>query len=96
MRAFGWWISAVPPRVAQNARPVSFHKGVLTVHAATSAWVSDLSFLEKQLLEALRARVPEAGVRSLRIRVGPLPPNTAPGGHHRTADRGDYDHPFPT
>jgi hypothetical protein len=74
VRAFAWWVRAVPERVARNARPVSLRRGVLLVHAATSAWASELSFLEDALLAAVRRAAPEAGIRALRIRVGPLPP----------------------
>ena len=78
LRAFAWWARAVPPRVAKNARPVRIHNGVLIVHAATSAWVSDLSFLREQILTAIRRFAPQSGVRDLRIVVGPLPPIPPP------------------
>jgi predicted nucleic acid-binding Zn ribbon protein len=78
LRAFAWWARAVPPRVAKNARPVRLTKGVLIVHAATSAWVSDLSFLREQILGAIRRYAPHSGVRELRIQVGPLPPLPPP------------------
>jgi hypothetical protein len=74
LRAFAWWARAVPERVARNARPVRLRGGVLLVHAATSAWASELSFHEDALLAAVRRAAPTAGVRALRVRVGPLPP----------------------
>ena len=54
------------------------HNGVLIVHAATSAWVSDLSFLREQILGAIRRYAPQSGIRDLRIMVGPLPPIPPP------------------
>lgn len=74
IRAFQWWEKAVPPRVLANARPVRISRGVLTIHTATSVWANELKMLEPQLLESLHRRSPKAGVRSLRIKVGPLPP----------------------
>lgn len=71
MRAFGWWSRVVPERVARNARPVRYARGVLTVHAATSAWAQELDFARETLLASVRRRLPE--VRKLRIVVGPLP-----------------------
>jgi predicted nucleic acid-binding Zn ribbon protein len=78
LRAFTWWARAVPPRVAKNARPVRVHGGVLTVHAATSAWVSDLSFLQAQILESIQKFAPGARIREIRVKVGPLPPIPPP------------------
>jgi len=78
LRAFTWWARAVPPRVTKNARPVRVHGGVLTVHAATSAWVSDLSFLQAQILESIQKFAPGARIREIRVKVGPLPPLPPP------------------
>ncbi len=72
-RAFAWWDRIVPPRVADNARPVRLVRGVLTVHVATSAWASELEFLRANLLESVQEKAPRARVRDLRFRVGPLP-----------------------
>lgn len=63
----------MPERVARNARPVRMHNGVLLVHTATSAWANDLSFLSDQILKAIQTHAPHAGVREMRIKVGPLP-----------------------
>jgi hypothetical protein len=68
LRAFTWWARAVPPRVTKNARPVRVHGGVLTVHATTSAWVSDLSFLQAQILQSIQRFAPGARIRELRLR----------------------------
>jgi hypothetical protein len=73
LRAFSWWERAVPPRVSKNARPVRFSRGVLTVHAATSAWAQELDFLKESLLGSVKKHAPEANVRRIHIRVGPLP-----------------------
>ena len=78
IRAFRWWEKSVPRRVLENARPVRFSRGVMTIHVATSVWAHELQMLKPQLLESLRARAPEAGVRDLRVRVGPLPPLVLP------------------
>lgn len=71
LRAFGWWTRVVPERVAKNARPVRFARGVLTVHAATSAWAQELDFARESLLASVRRRLPD--VRRIRVVVGPLP-----------------------
>jgi len=74
IRAFAWWVRSVPDRVAANARPVRLSRGVLTVHAVSSVWASELHYLREQLLAALQRAAPEAHVKSIQIRVGELPP----------------------
>lgn len=72
----GLWDRAMPPRIAKNARPVRLFRGTLTVHVATSAWAQELTLAKTDLLAWLNKRAPDAGVRDLRARVGPL--TTAP------------------
>lgn len=76
LQTFGWWDRAVPPRIAQHARPVELRRGTLVVHTKTAAWAQELSFHESELLRAIRARVP--AVRRIRIRVGAMPPPPKP------------------
>lgn len=81
IRVFTWWRRAVPERVFMRARPVRLNQGVLWVHTATSAWASELEHLKEQLLASVQKHAPEARVRGLRFRVGPLPelpPSTRP------------------
>jgi hypothetical protein len=81
IRAFAWWRRAVPERVFMRARPVKLTHGVLWVHTATSAWAAELDHLKEQLLASAQKHAPDASVKSLRFRVGPLPelpPSTRP------------------
>jgi predicted nucleic acid-binding Zn ribbon protein len=73
-KVFGWWTRAVPERVVRHARPVHLRRGTLTVHVASAPWAQELVFLKDRLLRAVQRAAPEAGVRDLRFRVGPLPP----------------------
>jgi hypothetical protein len=73
IRAFHGWRRAVSQRTYVNARPVRLQAGTLTIHTATSAWCSELEFDKERLLAELRRHAPEARVRTLRFRVGPLP-----------------------
>lgn len=67
------WKRTVTELQFRNARPARLHNNMLTVHTATSAWFSELEFEKEKLLAALNRVAPEARVRSLRFRVGPLP-----------------------
>lgn len=73
IRAFAIWEKAVPKRVLPYALPVALSKGTLFVNVKNSAWSQELSFLSEEILQAIRREVPEARVRKLRFRVGPLP-----------------------
>ena len=73
-RAFRWWHRSVPPRVWRQARPVKIFRGTMLVHTRTAAWATELDFMRDMLLASLHQRAPDAGVRSLRFAVGPLPP----------------------
>jgi hypothetical protein len=74
VRVFRWWYRAVPERVAERARPVRLSKGVLLVHVASNGWSHELSYLKDDLLRACRRAAPQAGVRDMWFKVGPLPP----------------------
>lgn len=84
LQLFASWRRVVPPRIFNNARPVRFDKGVLTVHVSTSAWASELEFMRESILGSLRARAPKTSVRTIRFRVGPLPPTLRPEPTTRT------------
>jgi hypothetical protein len=72
-KVFAWWSRTVPERVAENARPVRVHRGVLIVHTVSSAWSSELDFQRWQMLGAIRRHAPEANIHDIRFKVGPLP-----------------------
>lgn len=73
IRVFHWWRRAVSERIHRRARPVRLYAGILYVHTATSAWASELEYMKEQLLASVRKRAPEARVRGIHFRVGPLP-----------------------
>jgi hypothetical protein len=72
-RVFAAFCKAVSERILNNARPVQFTRGVLTVHTATAAWANALSLESAQLLFKLRARVKDIKIERLVFRVGRLP-----------------------
>lgn len=73
IRVFHWWRRGVPERIYLRARPVRIHAGTLHVHTATSAWASELELMKESLLQSLQEHAPEARIRAIRFRVGPLP-----------------------
>ena len=68
------WEEIVGCEVAQNSHPARVADGTLTVTTRSSAWSHQLSFLAEHLLRAVAARLPDAGIESLRFRVGRVLP----------------------
>jgi len=63
------WRKAVGARIASRTEPGRLRAGVLTVHAASSAWAQELTFLSSEILARVQAlRIP---VKSLRFVVRP-------------------------
>lgn len=73
IRVFSWWRRAVPARVYLRARPVRLSHGILYVHTASPAWALELDYMKPQLLAEVQKHAPEAKVKELRFRTGPLP-----------------------
>ncbi|MBV8345125.1 MAG: DUF721 domain-containing protein [Candidatus Eremiobacteraeota bacterium] len=67
------WPDIVGDQVARNSHPSRIAGGTLTVMARSNAWSHQLSLLGEHVLRAVEARVPKAGVKQLRFRVGRLP-----------------------
>jgi predicted nucleic acid-binding Zn ribbon protein len=64
------WSALVGEQVAAVATPLAITQdGTLFVGVTTHAWMSELSFLERDLLEALNRRVPETPVRRIRFQL---------------------------
>jgi hypothetical protein len=64
------WEQIVGTKVAQNSRPARIADGTLTITTRSSAWSHELSFLSDHVLHAVAARLPNAGIRTIRFRVG--------------------------
>jgi hypothetical protein len=81
------WGEIVGDEVARHSHPSQFSGSALVVTTRSSAWSQQLSFLSEQIVAAVRARLPAAGVEQLRFRVGRLPARSVapPGARARAA-----------
>ena len=70
------WRQAVGARIASRTEPGRLRGGVLTVHAASSAWAQELTFLAPEILTRVRAL--GISVTELRFLVRPTIGFTAP------------------
>ena len=71
------WREIVGGDVARNTHPARILDDTLWVTTRSSAWSQQLSFLSEPILAAVRARLPQTSVTSLRFRVGKLPARIA-------------------
>ena len=78
------WSDIVGSENARNSHPAQLAGDTLTIVTTSSVWSAQLSYLSEQIVEALRARVPRAGITKVRSRIGKLP---ARGGSRSRAAR---------
>ena len=65
------WPGVVGPAVAAAARPVAvMADGTLIVAVRSSAWMNELSLMERDLLEALNRANPSAPLSKIRWQIG--------------------------
>jgi hypothetical protein len=81
VRAFGAYMRALSPRILRNARPVKLMRGTLVVHTSNSAWANSLQLECESLLAKVRRVAPDARIRKLLFRAGPLPDAVLPLPH---------------
>lgn len=66
----GQWSALVGPKIAAVTEPLHVTAdGVLFVAVKTSAWMSELSLLEPELLRAVNGRRPVRAVSKIRFRL---------------------------
>lgn len=66
------WPGVVGPAVAAAAKPLSVTSdGTLIVAVRSSAWMNELSLMERDLLEALNRANPSAPLSRIRWTIGP-------------------------
>jgi predicted nucleic acid-binding Zn ribbon protein len=66
------WAEVVGEDVAARTQAVKIHNGTLYVHVSHGAWMQELRFIEKQIIEKLRARVPGVEINHIRYSTSPI------------------------
>lgn len=78
---FGLWPSIVGDDIAAHAEPTSLSEGVLHVRAESTAWATQLRYVQAQILAKIAAAVGDGVVKQLRI-TGPAAPSWRKGPLH--------------
>jgi predicted nucleic acid-binding Zn ribbon protein len=66
-RAVEAWPKLVGPRVARHARAVSFREGTLQVEVDGSAWMQELGYLKRDLVQRINQQLGGEHVRDVRM-----------------------------
>jgi len=72
------WTRAVGPAIAQQAQPVRFARGVLTVAVRSSVWLQELQMMIPEILERIRRHPTGRAVDKIRLRIGSVEPGERP------------------
>jgi predicted nucleic acid-binding Zn ribbon protein len=64
------WPAAAGAAIADAARPVAEHDGVLTVACDAAVWAAELDLLAGEIVPRINARLGSETVRELRCRTG--------------------------
>ncbi len=86
---FSSWQTIVGDDNAAHCKPVSISDGILQVQAESTAWATQLRYVQAQILAKIAAAVGDGVVTSLRI-TGPKAPSWRKGERH-VSGRGPRD-----
>ncbi|NDK90159.1 DUF721 family protein [Gordonia desulfuricans] len=78
---FGMWEQIVGSDIASHAQPTALRDNVLSVQAESTAWATQLRYVQSQILAKIAAAVGDGAVTSLRI-TGPKAPSWRKGDRH--------------
>lgn len=68
----------IGPPVTEHAEPVLLRGGVLTLRVSGSTWMTELSFLERQIVDRVNTVLGRKVVEGLRLRLGNVRPRVPP------------------
>ena len=86
---FGLWPSIVGEDIAAHAEPTHLAEDVLHVRAESTAWATQLRYMQGQILAKIASSIGDGVVRTLRI-TGPQGPSWRKGPKH-VSGRGPRD-----
>lgn len=87
---FSQWSHIVGSDVAEHTEPISLLDGVLLVKCSSTAWATQMSMMERDLLATIQKSAPGALVDSLRF-MGPQAPSWKRGLRSVRNGRGPRD-----
>ena len=68
------WEQVAGPRLLGRAWPGALNGDELSINVCDNQWLHELSYMRDQLASRIAELAPAAGVRRVRLRLGPVPP----------------------
>jgi hypothetical protein len=65
------WPEVVGPSVSENCQPVALNNRTLLVHVSSSAWLHQLQFLKREILQGLNASAKAVELEDIVFKIGP-------------------------
>ena len=87
---FTQWASIVGDNIAQHASPVSINENVLTIQTTSTAWATQLSLVNNEILKTIQNNPFGATIESVSI-IGPNTPSWKRGIRSTRDARGPRD-----
>jgi predicted nucleic acid-binding Zn ribbon protein len=87
---FTQWSSIVGDDIAQHASPVSINENVLTIQTTSTAWATQLSLVQSEVLKTIQSNPFGATIESVSI-IGPNTPSWKRGIRSTRDARGPRD-----
>ena len=70
------WKEAVGPQIASHTHPVEIRFDTLVLLVDSAAWIQELSFFKKALIQKCNAFLGGRPIQRLQLKMGPLPPSS--------------------
>ena len=85
------WPDLIGDRLAAHTEPGSLKDGKLVVRVSSAAWLHELSFLARELVQKINAGLGDERVRELRLMAGPVRPRRRARGDEPPAAAGSVE-----
>jgi predicted nucleic acid-binding Zn ribbon protein len=72
IRVWDIWSSAVGDHIGANTRPAAFKGKFLIVNVTNSAWLQQVWFLKKEIIEKVNGCLGEDLVEEIKFKIGPV------------------------
>ena len=87
---FTQWASIIGNDIAQHASPISINENVLTIQTTSTAWATQLSLVNNEILKTIQNNPFGATIETVSI-IGPNPPSWKRGIRSTRDARGPRD-----
>ena len=71
-RVWSLWDAAMGEAIAKNTRPEAFKGKLLLVNVNSSAWMHQLQFLKKDMIEKINSALGKDLIQDMKFKIGPV------------------------